>query len=160
MIFAPTQCLGPAVVLLMAALACSGEGPRSSITSEDLFKHIRRLSADEFEGRAPGTKGETLTVSYLTEQFKAFGLRSAHPDGSYIQNVPLVGLTAKSSLKIVAGEKTFDLRFPSEYVAVTRRIVPELVVEVSDIVFVGYGVVAPDTDGMTTKAQMCAARRS
>jgi len=61
-----------------------------------------------------------------------------------MQNVPLVGLTAKPSLKIVAGAKTFDLRFPSEYVAVTRRIVPGITVDASDIVFVGYGVVAPE----------------
>jgi Zn-dependent M28 family amino/carboxypeptidase len=141
---------------LIGSSACSSEKPRSeparsdlspsfsSITSEDLLKHVRQLSSDEFEGRAPGTKGETLTLSYLTAQLKALGLRPGNPDGTYVQNVPLVGLTAKPSLKIVAGAKTFDLRFPSEYVALTRRIVPEIAVEASDIVFVGYGVVAPE----------------
>jgi Zn-dependent M28 family amino/carboxypeptidase len=142
----------------IAALACSGQEPARpagagavdvnpalrSIAAEDLVKHIRRLSSDEFEGRAPGTNGERLTVRYLTDQFKALGLKPGHPDGSYVQNVPLVGLTAKSSARIVSKGRTLDLKFPSDYIAVTRRIVPEVVVEASDIVFVGYGVVAPE----------------
>src|SRR5688572_7735771 len=56
-----------------------------SITSEDLLKHIKVLASDEFEGRAPGTKGEDLTINYLTEQFKAIGLKPGNPDGTYLQ---------------------------------------------------------------------------
>lgn len=115
-----------------------------SITANDLVKHIDRLSSDEFGGRAPGTEGEQLTVRYLTDQFKALGLKPGNPNGSYVQNVSLVGLTAKASFRIVAGGKTLDLRFPADYVAVTRRIVPDVSVDGSDIVFVGYGVVAPE----------------
>lgn len=115
-----------------------------SITTGDLVRHIDRLSSDEFEGRAPGSKGEQLTVGYLTDQFKALGLKPGNPDGSYVQNVSLVGLTAKPSFRIVAGQKTLNLRFPDDYVAVTRRVVPEVSVEESDIVFIGYGVVAPE----------------
>src|SRR5688500_1304364 len=142
---------------LIGALSCSHEEARPvdggvadltpairSLSPEDLIRHIRALSADEFGGRAPGTEGERLTVQYLIDQFKALGLEPGHPDGTYVQNVPLVGLTAKSSMRIVSAGKVLDLRFPSEYVAVTRRIVPEVTVEASEIVFVGYGVVAPE----------------
>jgi Zn-dependent M28 family amino/carboxypeptidase len=145
-------------VILVSALSCSREqtaksattgapdvGPAAQrITPENLARHIERLSSDEFEGRAPGTAGEKLTVSYLIEQFKARGLEPGNPDGSYIQNVPLVGLTARSSARIVSGATTLNLRFPDDYVAVTRRIIPEVTVAESDIVFVGYGVVAPE----------------
>ena len=147
-----------AVAALIGALACSGEeAPHTGIGSavdvdpairsiaiRDLVEHIRRLSSDKFEGRAPGTEGERLTVRYLIDQFKTLGLEPGHPEGTYVQNVPLVGLTARSSIKVNSGGKTLDLRFPYDYVAFTRRVVPEVTVENSGIVFVGYGVVAPE----------------
>ena len=144
-------------VVVIAALSCSREQtarPTSgaldlgiavqSITPENLARHIERLSSDEFEGRAPGTEGEKLTVRYLTEQFKARGLKPGNPGGSYTQDVPLVGLIANASLRVVSGATTLNLRFPDDYVALTRRIVPQVTVAESDVVFVGYGVVAPE----------------
>src|SRR5499427_10497131 len=65
-----------------------------SVTSDKLLRHIKTLASDEFEGRAPGTKGEELTVNYLTEQFKKLGLKPGNPDGTYVQKVPLVGFRA------------------------------------------------------------------
>ena len=115
-----------------------------TITSNDLIRHIDRLASDEFEGRAPGSNGEQLTVRYLIDEFKRIGLAPGNPDGSYVHNVSLVGMTAKPSFRIAAGGKTRELRFPTDYVALTRRVVPEVNVENSDIVFVGYGVVAPE----------------
>src|ERR671915_520490 len=58
-----------------------------------IMEHIKVLASDEFEGRAPGTKGEDLTVRYLVEQSKAIGLQPGNPDGTYVQKVPLVGIT-------------------------------------------------------------------
>jgi Zn-dependent M28 family amino/carboxypeptidase len=115
-----------------------------SINADDLLRHIRTLSSDEFEGRGPGTKGEELSVNYLTEQFKRIGLKPGNPDGTYVQKVPLVGFTAQPTASFTAGAKKIDLQFPQDYVAVSRRFVPESKVENSDIVFVGYGVVAPE----------------
>jgi Zn-dependent M28 family amino/carboxypeptidase len=115
-----------------------------SIKSENLLQHIRVLASDEFEGRAPGTKGEELTVNYLIDQFKKLGLKPGNPDGSYIQNVPLVGFKATPKAYFATRKKKLDLKFPDEYVAVSRRFVPEVKVENSDMVFVGYGVVAPE----------------
>src|SRR6185369_7455447 len=115
-----------------------------SITANDIMQHIKVLSADEYEGRGPGTKGEELTVKYLTEQYQRIGLKPGNPDGTYVQKVPLVGFTATPTASFTAGVKTLALRFPQDYVSVSRRFVPESKVENSEIVFVGYGVVAPE----------------
>src|SRR6266550_1265575 len=115
-----------------------------SINANDLLKHIKVLSADEFEGRGPGTKGEELSVKYLTEQYQHLGLKPGNPDGTYVQKVPLAGFTAEPTASFTAGAKKIDLKFPQDYVAISRRFVPESKVENSDMVFVGYGVVAPE----------------
>ena len=115
-----------------------------AITTNDILQHTKVLSGDEYEGRGPGTPGEELTVKYLTEQFQKLGLKPGNPDGTYVQKVPLVGFTAQPHASFTAGAKTINLEFPKDYVAVSRRFVPESKVENSDIVFVGYGVVAPE----------------
>jgi Zn-dependent M28 family amino/carboxypeptidase len=115
-----------------------------SMTAGDIMQHIKVLSADEYEGRGPGTKGEELSVKYLTEQYQRLGLKPGNPDGTYVQKVPLAGFTAAPKASFTAGGKTIDLNFPTDYVAVSRRYTPESKVENSDIVFVGYGVVAPE----------------
>ncbi|MEP0822915.1 MAG: M28 family peptidase [Ignavibacterium sp.] len=116
----------------------------NSITSEDLLSHIRTLSSDEFEGRAPGGKGEELTVAYLIGQFQRMGLKPGNPDSSFIQEVPLIGFTTRSTASYVAGGKRKRLKPLEDYVAVSRRFAPSVSVKNSDIVFVGYGVVAPE----------------
>ncbi|HEY0673551.1 MAG TPA: M28 family metallopeptidase, partial [Longimicrobiales bacterium] len=115
-----------------------------SIRTEDLLQHTRTLSADEFEGRSPGTRGEELTVNYLTEQFKRIGLEPGNPDGTYVQKVPLVGFSTQPTMSFTVAGQTEPLTFPSDYVAVSRHFDPEVRVDNSDIVFVGYGVVAPE----------------
>jgi len=145
------------VLLLAAAVAACGESTDtkssaladetaalSSITAADLLQHIAVLADDSMEGRAPGTAGEERTVRYLTDQFQQLGLKPGNPDGTFVQDVPLVGITARPSASFKAGNRTLSLSFPNDYVAVTRRITPEVKVENSDIVFVGYGVVAPE----------------
>lgn len=114
-----------------------------SIRDEDLHDHIKTLASDEYEGRAPGTPGEEKTVNYLTEQFKRLGLKPGNPDGTYIQNVPLAGFTPQTSASFQAGGKTLKLA-PDDYLARSLRYMPEVKVENSDMVFVGYGVVAPE----------------
>jgi Zn-dependent M28 family amino/carboxypeptidase len=115
-----------------------------SITANELTQHTRVLSGDEYEGRGPGTKGEELTVKYLTEQYQRIGLKPGNPDGTFIQKVPLVGFTGVPSASFTVGGKQINLTFPQDYVAVSRRFVPESKAENSDMVFVGYGVVAPE----------------
>ncbi len=115
-----------------------------AITANDIMQHTKVLSADEYEGRGPGTKGEELTVKYLTEQYQRLGLKPGNPDGTYVQKVPLVGFTGAPTASFTVGSKQINLTFPQDYVAVSRRFVPESKVENSDVVFVGYGVVAPE----------------
>jgi len=115
----------------------------ASISTEDLLRHIKTLSSDEFEGRAPGTPGEEKTVNYLTGEFKKLGLKPGNPDGTYVQNVPLAGFTPQPTMSFNIGGKTFKIDEP-DYLARSLRYVPEVKVENSDVVFVGYGVNAPE----------------
>jgi len=115
-----------------------------SITANDIMQHTKVISGDEYEGRGPGTKGEELSVKYLTEQYQRIGLKPGNPDGTYVQKVPLVGFTGAPTASFTVGSKQINLTFPTDYVAVSRRFVPESKVENSDMVFVGYGVDAPE----------------
>ncbi len=114
------------------------------ITPDALLAHIKILASDEFEGRAPGSKGEDLSVKYVTDQFKKIGLNPGNPDGTYIQEVPLAGIKSEPQMSFVVGDKTMDLKFPDDFVASSARLQPEIKIEKSDLVFVGYGVVAPE----------------
>jgi Zn-dependent M28 family amino/carboxypeptidase len=118
----------------------------SAIDGKEMLRHIQVLASDAYEGRGPGTKGEDMTISYLSGEFQRLNLQPGNPDGSYIQKVPLVGFTTKAKGAFRIGEKTFDLKFPDDWVGVSRRSVPEVSVKDSDVVFVGYGVVAPEYD--------------
>ena len=69
-----------------------------AITPDGLLAHIKILASDEFEGRAPGTKGEELSVKYITDQFKQIGLKPGNPDGTYTQEVPLAGIKSEPSM--------------------------------------------------------------
>ncbi len=110
-----------------------------------VLEHIKVLSSDDFEGRGPGTPGEEKTIAYLTAQFQKMGLKPGNPDGTFVQNVPLVGFQARQVTgAFQVGPRSIGLSFPSNFVAVSRRLADEVKVEKSDVVFVGYGVVAPE----------------
>jgi Zn-dependent M28 family amino/carboxypeptidase len=116
----------------------------ATVTTNNLLRHIQVLSSDEFEGRAPGTRGETLSVDYLIRQFRQIGLRPGNPDGTYVQQVPLMGFRAEPNVTFSSTETRMNLTFPTETVVWSRRFVPEVTVRDSDVVFVGYGIVAPE----------------
>jgi Zn-dependent M28 family amino/carboxypeptidase len=116
----------------------------ASITGDDLLRHIRVLASDRFEGRAPATRGEDSTVAYLEGEFRRMGLAPGNPDGTYIQQVPMVGTTSQASLTLKAGGRTTALRTPEDFVAWSYRATPDVRVDSSQLVFVGYGVVAPE----------------
>src|SRR2546423_10345623 len=115
------------------------------ITPDALLAHIKILASDEFEGRAPGSKGEELSIKYISDQFKAAGLQPGNPDGSYFQQVPLAGIKSDSRLQLVVnGKPPMDLKFGDDFVASSARLQPAIKIDNSDVVFVGYGVVAPE----------------
>ena len=115
-----------------------------SIQAGQLLAHIQRLASDEFEGRGPGTRGEELTVRYLINQFKQYGLKPGNPDGSFIQQVTLNGVSSEANVAITAGGKKLEFAMPGDFIATSLRFEPEVKVADSDVVFVGYGIVAPE----------------
>ncbi len=116
----------------------------AAITANDLLQHIKTLASDQFEGRAPGTRGETLTVEYLISQFKKLGLAPGNPDGSFVQSVPMVAIRGNPTASFSVGNGTVRLKYPEDYVAVSRHSKPEIKIDGSEMIFVGYGVVAPE----------------
>src|SRR5689334_2285599 len=115
------------------------------ITPDALLSHIKTLASDEFEGRAPGSKGEELSIKYIADQFKSTGLKPGNPDGTYFQEVPLAGIKSDPKMQLVVnGKPPMDLKVADDFVASSARLQNEIKVDNSDIVFVGYGVVAPE----------------
>ena len=142
----PCATLGMAALLLFGA-SPNDEATRSgaaTINAKDMLRHIEILASDALEGRGPGTPGEDRTVTYLTEQFATVGLKPGNPDGTYVQNVPLVGFRTKAKGAIKVGGMTIDLAKSGDWMAVSRRQEASAKVENSGVVFVGYGVVAPE----------------
>jgi Zn-dependent M28 family amino/carboxypeptidase len=115
-----------------------------AITTDDMMKHIKVLSSDEFEGRAPGSRGEDLSIKYIADQFKALGLKPGNPDGTYLQEVPLAGITTQPTAHFTIKGQPMELKFPDDYVASSARLQEKISVDNSEIVFVGYGIVAPE----------------
>src|SRR5919106_4664005 len=93
--------------------------PRPAIDGTVLLDHIKELSSDRFEGRAPGSKGEELTVKYLEEQLKQLGLKPGNTDGTYVQKVPLVGITATNTrpLTLTKGSQRQTFKWADDVVA-------------------------------------------
>ena len=143
--------LVPAAALLwIAALPMAAQVPQAALNKieEDGFvAHLKVLASDEFEGRLPASNGETLTINYLKNQFEKLGLRPGNGD-SYFQEVGLVKVTGTPSpqmhLKGKAGALTWQLG--RDFVAQTRRFVPKISVNNAELVFAGYGIVAPEYD--------------
>jgi len=120
-------------------------GQLPAIDSAALLQHTKALSSDAYEGRAPGTKGEELTVTYLADQFQKAGLKPGNTDGTYFQKVPLVGITpTPAPLVFKKGTQQQTLKWKDDVVAWTKHVAPSAVLEDSELVFVGYGVVAPE----------------
>ena len=127
----------------------------AAIDTGTLMSHTRVLAADSLMGRAPGTPGEDKTVAYLESQFKAIGLQPGNTDGSYIQKVPLVGITVKGAPALTfarSGTKQ-SLKWRDDYVAWTKHVSPTASLDKSPMVFVGYGVEAPEFNWDDYKGQ-------
>ena len=145
----------PVILAPLALLtACTGSGPDKAaipdvavpeIALKTMQDVVTALASDEFEGRAPGTPGEEKTVALLIERFKAAGLKPGN-GSSWTQDVPLVEMTAKnvSALRFTGGKTPLALTYGTQFVAGSYRIQPQTVVKDSDVVFVGYGINAPE----------------
>jgi Zn-dependent M28 family amino/carboxypeptidase len=115
--------------------------------SLDAFRdNVRTLSSDEFGGRAPASAGEQMTVDFLVAKFKALGLTGGAADGSFEQAVPVVGITGVnfSPLQIETADTSLSASIGTQAVAWTKRVTEAVSVSDSPLVFVGYGIVAPE----------------
>ena len=116
------------------------------VISVDTLKDVTKtLSADEYEGRAPATPAEDKTIAYLVERMKAAGLQPGNK-GAWTQDVPLVEITASqvAPLSFSGGKTPISLEYRRDMVVATYRVTPKIDLRASDVVFVGYGVNAPE----------------
>ena len=153
--FLISSCL---VTLALLPLACGGAtsappepkpltvSALPAIDGNAVMQHVKVLASDEYEGRAPGSRGEELSVAYMENQLKQLGVKPGNTDGTYVQKVPLVGITVQGTpvLSFRTGGRRQDLKWKDDYVAWTKRVVEAVSVSNSEMVFVGYGVQAPE----------------
>jgi Zn-dependent M28 family amino/carboxypeptidase len=117
----------------------------SVITPAALLAPIKELSSDAYTGRAPGTEGETKSVAYIIAQCKAIGLHPGNPDGSWTQKAELWGILPQhGALTLRAQGKDVSAVAGTDYIVWTSQPVERTDIPASGIVFVGYGVTAPD----------------
>src|SRR5690606_9701624 len=130
-----------------------------AIDAEGLAQHIEVLASDEFEGRKPFTAGEEKTIEYLKGEFEQLGLQPGNGD-SFFQEVPLIEINSmpQGQLTIQGKEEQLKLNYLDDYVALSRRVKETIYVEDSELIFAGYGVVAPeygwnDYEGLDVKGK-------
>jgi hypothetical protein len=116
------------------------------ITPELLRGHVKFLSSDLLEGRGPSTRGDALAREYVATELEALGLQPGAPDGGWVQKVPLVSITPKvpDTMTVTGGGKSADLQYRADFMAFPGMQNPEVRIDDAEIVFVGYGIVAPE----------------
>ena len=121
-----------------------GSMPRISATR--ILDHIKTLSDDRFQGRAPAGPGEALTADYVQTQFTQMGIAPGNPDGSYIQKVSMVGITGAeaSPLTFSRSGQSLALKWKDDVVAWSKHVAPSASIANSQVIFAGYGVDAPE----------------
>jgi Zn-dependent M28 family amino/carboxypeptidase len=140
----------PIVCTLAAAICVTGFSQQRRPTNpplneEAIRAHIKFLSSDLLEGRGTGARGGEIAANYIAAQMEALGLKGAGATGSFFQPVSLVGVKADPNTKLVISGKNGkeNLKFADDYVAFTGAQTDEVDVD-ADLVFVGYGISAPE----------------
>jgi Zn-dependent M28 family amino/carboxypeptidase len=116
------------------------------ITRDDLAATIRFLADDALEGRGPGTRADSLTRLYLATRMEALGLRPGGTGGGWEQPIELIGITTSTprQWRFAAGAKGVELERGAEFVAASPRVAQRASIENAEVVFVGYGIQAPE----------------
>ncbi|WP_421896824.1 M28 family metallopeptidase [Marinoscillum sp.] len=150
------------LLVLGGLMACEGSQQTAEkflVDTVAMANHIQTLASDDFLGRKPFTEGETKTLAYLENEFKSYGLEPGNGD-SFFQEVPMVELNATPSptLEISGANGSVSLNVSDEFVAYTERVEEVSTLENSELVFAGYGVVAPeygwnDYEGLDVKGK-------
>ncbi|MDG5799062.1 M28 family metallopeptidase [Marinilabiliaceae bacterium ANBcel2] len=137
-----------ALTCIITATLISCEAEKSTDIKKfghNVIEDINILSSDEFEGRAPATQGAEKTIEYITSRFSDIGLKPANSD-SYLQEIPLIEVTGSnfSDLIISGNETSISLNYLDDMVVGSYRLQDELELKESELVFAGYGIVAPE----------------
>jgi Zn-dependent M28 family amino/carboxypeptidase len=137
-----------AAALLLAACATSrdraAETPGPALSLATLTTVTQILSSDDYEGRAPTTKGEDKAVAYIAQRFRQAGLQPGN-HGSWYQDVPMVEIgSTPSPLTISGGAQPLSFAWRTDFVANTYQVTPKVELKESEMVFVGYGINAPE----------------
>jgi len=137
------------ITLLVFVIGCKPDSKNTpalvEVDQSTIAKHIERLASDEFMGRMPFTEGEVKTVNYLKEEFSKLGALPGNGD-SYFQEVPLIKFNGVPSEEMIISGAVADIKLKlfEDYMAVTEKPVPEVSLDKSELVFAGYGIVAPE----------------
>ena len=135
----------PSILLLLMFMAlCACQPQPKDVAEVELTKvaeHIKVLASDEFAGRGPLTAGEQLTIDYLAEEYRKLGLQAGNGD-SYLQAVPMAKITAEQDMQLKIG--SLSLNAETDFTARTEQINQQIVLDNSALVFVGYGINAPE----------------
>src|SRR5229473_4899743 len=116
-----------------------------TVTAESLRAHIRFLASDLLEGRGPATRGDQLAEQYIASEFEALGVQPAGPNGSWFQPFDLVGVNGHPETMTVAkGGEKLELKLSQDFMASAGKQNPESRLDNAEVVFVGYGIVAPE----------------
>lgn len=119
--------------------------PGVVVATDQVTTHVKALASDEFEGRAPATKGEEKTIAYISEQMAKAGVKPGGEKGGWYQAVPMIESVANpTALTITGGKAPITLAYADEQVVWTKRVRDQVAVENSELVFVGYGIDAPE----------------
>ncbi|NMO20185.1 M20/M25/M40 family metallo-hydrolase [Pyxidicoccus fallax] len=138
-------CSLPALAQRAPLVTAAEQSAAGNIVPDVLRAHVRFLASDLLEGRGPGTRGDALAQAYIASQFEALGLKPAAEDGSYFQRFDLVGITSNPrTMSFRAPGGSAELNFHDEFIAVSGVQAPEAKLEESELVFVGYGIQAPE----------------
>ncbi len=132
--------------LLTAALLLAGTAANAQTIPVETMKEVtKELSSDAYEGRAPTTPAEDKTIAYIVQRFEKAGLKPGNK-GQWTQDVPLVEITANNVQPLVftGGKEAVSLDYRKDMVIATYRVVPKVAIKDSDVVFVGYGINAPE----------------
>ncbi|MCP3141223.1 M28 family metallopeptidase [Pyxidicoccus xibeiensis] len=138
-------CAVPALAQRAPLVTPVEKSAAGAIVPEVLRAHVRFLASDLLEGRGPGTRGDALAQAYIASQFEALGLKPAGTDGSFLQPFDLVGITSQpKGMTFRAPLGTEELKFHEDFIAVSGVQAPEAKLDASELVFVGYGIQAPE----------------
>ena len=133
-------------LLSLVLVGAAPPPPAPHVDTQRMSDVTRVLASDEFQGRAPGSPGEEKTIPYLIEQFKTAGLEPAGENGGWTQTVPMIHTQLKAPVNVSVSQagQTMPLRFPDDVYLGTVRPVDQVRIENAPMVFVGYGVTAPE----------------